>query len=114
MRSFSNFHDLLVNFPAFAFNLSLVIRESTGRGIFVFFFWRSNIKVGRILRLLNPLAPYKTKMTGSPGFMVTVVTSGQPEAVAERVEHRATLVRDQHGDQGELYPNARGAPAFAS
>lgn len=53
-------------------------------------------------------------MTGCPRFVVTVVTSGQPEAVAERVEHRATLVRDQHGDQGELYPNARGAPAFAS
>lgn len=77
-----------------------------------FFFWWSNIKVGRILRLLNPLAPYKTKMTGSPGFMVTVVTSGQPEAVAERVEHRATLVKDQHGDQGELYPNARGGSCF--
>lgn len=79
-----------------------------------FFFWRSNIKVGRILRLLNLLAPYKTKMTGSPGFLVTAGTSGQLEAVAERVERRTTLVRNRDGDRGELYPNARGSPAFAS
>lgn len=113
MRRFSNISDLLINFPAFAFNSSLVIRENTGRGIFVFI-WQSNIKVGRILRSLNLLTPYKTKMTGSPGFIVTDVTSGQLEVVAERVERRTTLFRDQDGDWGELYPNARGFPAFAS
>lgn len=53
-------------------------------------------------------------MTGSPGFTMTAVISGQLEAVAERVERRATLVRDQDGDRGELYPNARGCLAFAS